>query len=82
MNILNFFLLFIYPWTETYACPGCMGGDGKTDLYIVYAIMIFILLIYIPFFLIYRTIIKNRNAHLIGQASQNDIPSKDSLKVK
>ncbi|MBK23644.1 MAG: hypothetical protein CME70_06525 [Halobacteriovorax sp.] len=51
------FLIFSNAW----ACPGCAGSmDNPKDTYIVYILMVFIGLIYIPFTLIYRTIIKNR----------------------
>lgn len=63
-------LVFILPETS-WACPGCVGSDGgKRDLYVVYVIMGFIALIYIPFFFLYRTIIKNRKAHEIGESEE------------
>ncbi len=47
--------------TSAWACPGCAGSmDNPKDTRIVYILMVFIALIYIPFMLIYRTIIKNR----------------------
>lgn len=60
-------LVFFVP-AIAMACPGCVGSGGETrDLYVVYVIMGFIALVYIPFFLLYRTIIKNRGAHMIGR---------------
>ena len=55
-------LLISFLSLSTYACPGCAGSmeDPKNN-YIVAALCIFVLLTYIPFYLIYRTIIKNRN---------------------
>lgn len=47
--------------TTAWACPGCAGSmDNPKDARIVYILMVFIALIYIPFMMIYRTIIKNR----------------------
>jgi hypothetical protein len=44
------------------ACPGCAGSmDDPYKGNIVYILGGFILLTYIPFYLIYRTIIKNKN---------------------
>jgi len=57
---------FIFTLTLLYldvlhACPGCAGSMGsKRDSYTVYILMVFIALIYIPFFIIYRTVIKHR----------------------
>ena len=55
--ILFNFLTFSNAW----ACPGCAGSmDHPQDSSLVYIVMVFIGLIYIPFTLIYKTIIKNR----------------------
>lgn len=53
--------------TSLWACPGCLGSDPRAEMWVVYSIGIFILLVYIPFFLLYRMIVKNRNAHLVGR---------------
>lgn len=47
--------------STAWACPGCVGSmDNPKDGYKVYILMVFIGLIYIPFMMIYKTIIKNR----------------------
>tara|TARA_R110000868_G_scaffold99206_5_gene273168 strand:+ start:5825 stop:6043 length:219 start_codon:yes stop_codon:yes gene_type:complete len=52
-------------WGQAYACPMCAGSKtSEADQNLVYILMIFIGLIYIPFFIIYRTIIKNRNPNI------------------
>lgn len=44
------------------ACPGCIGSMGNEKMGNIVPILAgFILLTYIPFYLIYKTIIKNRN---------------------
>lgn len=44
------------------ACPSCMGSmDDPKSGNLVYILGGFIILTYIPFYLIYKTIIKNRN---------------------
>lgn len=44
------------------ACPMCAGSaTNPGDQYIVYILSGFVLLTYIPFFLLYRMVIKNRN---------------------
>lgn len=53
------FNLFIV--SNAWACPGCAGSmDNPKANYTVYILMVFIALIYVPFMLIYKTIIKNR----------------------
>jgi hypothetical protein len=50
------------------ACPGCAGSmDDPLAGNVVYILGVFILLTYIPFYLIYRTIIKHRNANALPQ---------------
>ncbi|MGZ3807426.1 MAG: hypothetical protein ACXVCE_05020 [Bacteriovorax sp.] len=45
---------------ELLACPMCSGQDPK-DKYYLYVIGVFILLIYIPMFYMFKTFIKLRN---------------------
>ncbi|EQC52667.1 hypothetical protein [Bacteriovorax sp. DB6_IX] len=48
-----------------FACPGCAGSMGNPkDTRLVYILAGFIVLTYIPFYILYRTIIKNRNLNL------------------
>ncbi|EQC47069.1 hypothetical protein M899_0210 [Bacteriovorax sp. BSW11_IV] len=50
------------------ACPACAGSlQNPKDKFLVYSLMIFIALIYIPFYLLYRTIYKNRNLNQITE---------------
>ena len=45
------------------ACPGCAGSmDNPKDARLVWILITFIGLIYIPFYIIYRTIYKHRNS--------------------
>ncbi len=55
------FFLALFTWGQAMACPMCAGSSGGNDQYLVYILMGFVALTYIPFFFIYRTIIKNRN---------------------
>lgn len=80
MKLLALFFLMIFP-TLAIACPGCVGSDGgMKDLYVVYVIMGFILLVYIPFFLLYRMIIKNNKAHMIGREESVETVEASSIK--
>lgn len=36
------------------ACPNCAGADNAKDKYTVFVLGIFILLIYIPFYILFR----------------------------
>lgn len=55
-------LLFYVACELAMACPSCMGSmDDPKSGNLVYILGGFILLTYIPFYLIYKTIIKNRN---------------------
>ena len=57
-----YILLLTFFSSDIYACPGCAGSmDNPKDAYTVYILMAFLGLTYIPFSIIYRTIIKNRN---------------------
>jgi hypothetical protein len=62
-KISLYFTLFLITILETaHACPGCAGSmNNPKDKYLVYILTAFIALCYIPFFIIYRTIIKHRN---------------------
>lgn len=55
--------LFLITFIESVqACPGCAGSMGNPkDKYLVYILSVFILLCYIPFYYLYKTIIKYRN---------------------
>jgi hypothetical protein len=58
-------ITFLYLISQViYACPTCVGsGNNPKAGYITYILSGFIVLTYIPFFLIYRTIIKHRNVN-------------------
>jgi hypothetical protein len=53
------FLLMIFSG-QALACPTCISDPETSKTYLI-VIWTFIALIYIPFFLIFRSIIKNRN---------------------
>jgi hypothetical protein len=47
------------------ACPGCAGSMGnEKDARLVYILAGFIVLTYVPFYVLYRTIVKNRDLNL------------------
>lgn len=55
-------ILFLVVSELALACPSCMGSiDDPKSGNLVYILSGFILLTYIPFYLIYKTIIKNKN---------------------
>lgn len=55
---------------EVMACPACAGSlQNPKDKYLVYSLMVFIALIYIPFYLLYRTIYKNRNLNQVEETN-------------
>lgn len=55
--ILSFFYLLMQ---EAMACPGCTGTDPR-DQVTIKVVGVFILLIYIPMFLLYKMIYKHRH---------------------
>ncbi len=61
---MKFIVTFVYLFflEAALACPSCMGSmDDPKSGNLVYILGGFIVLTYIPFYLIYKTIIKNRN---------------------
>lgn len=55
-------LLMLIMTEAILACPSCMGSmDDPKSGNLVYILGGFIILTYIPFYLIYKTIIKNKN---------------------
>ena len=58
MNIVRCIILFCTSF-YTLACPYCAGTDSGKDQYTLYILGAFILLTYIPGYLIYRMIKKN-----------------------
>ena len=62
----------IFLMGQAFACPMCAGSKTRPeDQYLVYILMGFIALTYIPFFIIYRTIIKNRNPSIAADSESN-----------
>ena len=57
-NKIVFLLMFFSG--QALACPTCISDPETSKTYLI-VIWTFIALIYIPFFLIFRSIIKNRN---------------------
>lgn len=72
---MNKFLALIFSffiWGQAFACPLCAGSKtSEADQNLVYILMGFIALTYIPFFIIYRTIIKNRNPNIPADSETN-----------
>ncbi|MBH48124.1 MAG: hypothetical protein CME71_08135 [Halobacteriovorax sp.] len=65
MNKVIALIFSAFMWGQAFACPMCAGSKtSEADQNLVYILMIFIALIYIPFFIIYRTIIKNRHPNI------------------
>lgn len=59
--IKTFYLISLFLLSgQAFACPTCMSDPetGKTYLIVIWT---FIALIYIPFFILFRSIIKNKN---------------------
>ena len=68
LTILFFSAFFNIP---SLACPACAGSmQNESDKYIVVALGVFVLLTYIPFYILYSTIIKNRNVNNDKQESR------------
>ncbi|ATH06576.1 hypothetical protein BIY24_01045 [Halobacteriovorax marinus] len=64
MNIIRLvtFTILMFFVESSYACPGCAGSMGNPkDKYLVYILTGFIILCYIPFYFLYKTIIKHKN---------------------
>ena len=67
---INFCLIILA--SDVYACPGCAGSmDNPKDSMLVWILVGFIALTYSPFYILYRTIIKNR--HLSEQVEADEI---------
>lgn len=72
MKIFFVLALFLLAWGEAFACPMCAGAKGNEgSQYLVYILMGFIALTYIPFYFIYRMIIKNRNPDVPAGSDHN-----------
>jgi hypothetical protein len=55
------------------ACPACAGSlSNPRDNVIVYILMAFIGLTYIPFFILYRMVIKHRNVNKIATTQAHE----------
>lgn len=62
--LLTFFFLFFHE--AIWACPGCAGSmNNPKDAYLVYILGGFIILVYIPFYLMYRLVKKHRNSEIV-----------------
>lgn len=73
----NLFKILISMFFSFYilACPGCAGSmNNPKDGILVWILCGFIILIYIPFYILYRTIIKNRHLNDIHA----EIPSNEA----
>lgn len=67
-------IIFSAIFNITLACPGCAGSmNNPKDGMLVWILCAFIVLIYIPFYILYRTIIKNRHLNNLSPATQGEI---------
>lgn len=56
------------------ACPMCAGSDlNPADKYLVHILGGFIILTYIPFFLLYKMVIKNRHLNAKTATKTNEL---------
>lgn len=71
MSFILSIIIFLIPSLAA-ACVGCAGSmDNPRDLTYIYVLGGFILLVYIPFYIIYRTIKNNEGANeLQGNETQ------------
>lgn len=61
MKLIFGLILFLFNF-QVWACPGCAGSmDNPKDGMIVYILAGFIVLTYIPFYLLYKTVFKYRD---------------------
>ena len=66
IKFLSILILILFFNNPAFACPGCAGSmDNPGDQNVVYILMIFIALTYIPFYLLYKTVWKYRNLNKI-----------------
>ena len=66
MKLVLSLVLFLIYSGDVIACPACAGSmDNPGDQNVVYILMIFIGLTYIPFYLLYKTIWKHRHLNKI-----------------
>ena len=63
MNIYSVITFMIFTYADILlACPGCAGStNNQADNYTVYVLIGFILAIYVPFYLLFKTVFKYRN---------------------
>jgi len=55
-------LISILYFDVLFGCPGCAGStNNQADNYTVYVLMGFIIAIYVPFYLLFKTVYKHRN---------------------
>jgi len=62
---LSVFIYFLLGPSLSWACPACAGSTKEDKTYTVIILGIFILLCYIPYMLIYRLIVKNKNINRV-----------------
>ena len=74
-KIIFFIFSYILAIGPLLACPGCAGSmDNPRDLTYIYVLGGFVALIYIPFFIIFRVINKNKDSNLTEQeALESDL---------
>lgn len=78
MSKIFYLFILALPLGQALACPGCAGSmDNPRDLTYIYVLAGFIALIYIPFFIIFRVIKKNKDANVMPDSTES--PIQDSL---
>lgn len=61
-KVLSIFFFSFFIMGELMACPMCTGQDPR-DKYYIYIIGIFVLLIYVPMFYLFKTAMKHKNVN-------------------
>lgn len=75
-NIFRLILVFSFFGFQALACPGCAGSmDNPREANLVWILSGFIVLTYIPFYILYRTVFKN--AHLSNEVLSDSSPSSE-----
>jgi hypothetical protein len=75
MKLTTVFLFSLFFVSDLLACPYCAGNDqGGKDSNTTLVLGIFILAIYIPYYIIYRLIKKNRQLREAHESSGSTHP--------
>ena len=70
---VTFIVFLLSAFQKVMACPGCADVVGNIrESYVPYVVMTFIFLVYIPYYFIFRVIMKNRNVNAIPPEKNAD----------